>query len=304
MAQLPPIKCDCGTTIESEAFVPNARGGATTASDFFSCLRRCNTCGIGFSNAKNPSDVQKILRDPFAGLPAYIAEGSESALNNCLNRAHAAAKRIQFHSFGSEDHVTWTVIRLLQHERLLGPAFRHPGLEPVLLVWGVSVPNDCTAGQALRDRVINVLNGLGEEQDYRTEPDVVLDFGSAGIVIIEAKLFSLNESQSESYGGWSKYLIHSAFRDPECAHATGLYQLVRNWRLGTELAGERPFTLFNLAPEFAGNERTGLARLRLAFRTSPQRRFVLRRWSGLLSGFVIPDWFSEYARQRSVPIAQ
>ncbi len=300
LVRLAPIKCDCGSMIESDPFLPNARGGAKRASGFASCLRRCNACGIGFSNAQNPSDVRQILRDPFAGLPPYIAEGSDSALADCLNRSHAKAKKTEFESLRSEDHATWVVMRLLQHELLLGQAFRHPALEPALLVWGVPVPNDCAAGHALRDRVISVLKSLEEYPRRLTEPDVVLDFGSAGIIIVEAKLFSPNESKPESYGGWSKYLNHDAFRDPDCARATGFYQLVRNWRLGSDLAGERPFTFVNLAPEFSANERTGLARLRLACRTSPQRRFVLRRWRAILSGLTVPHWFSDYTRRRGV----
>ncbi len=302
--QLPSVACDCGATIESDPFVPNTRGGAKRASGFASCLRRCNVCGIGFSNAQDPSAVRKILRDPFAGLPAYIAEGSESALADCLNQSHSAAKKTEFESLRSEDHATWTVMRLLQHERLLGRAFRREGRDPVMLMWGVPVPNDDTAGRALRDRIINVSNSLSEKPTRRSEPDVVLDFGDEGVIVIEAKLFSPNERKPETYAGWSKYIDHSVFRDPESACATGYYQLVRNWRIGTALAGERPFTLVNLAPEFAGDERTGLARLRLALRTSRERRFILRRWSALLSGFVVPDWFSDYARRRGLPFAQ
>ena len=133
---------------------------------------------------------------------------------------------------------------------------------------------------------------------------MVLDFADRGVIVIEAKLFSPNERKPEDYVGWSTYLDHSVFRDPDCARSIGYYQLVRNWRIGTELAGERPFTLVNLAPEFARDERAELARLRLALRTSPERRFVLRRWSALLSGFAVPDWFSGYALRRGLPFAQ
>ena len=95
----------------------------------------------------------------------------------------------------------------------------------------------------------------------------MLNFGEAGIVIIEAKLWSPNEFKEENYGGWPKYLNNAAFRDPGCAHAIGYYQLVRNWRIGCHLAGERRFTLVNLGPEFTRNEARELARLGLSFRT-------------------------------------
>jgi hypothetical protein len=186
LKRLPSVACECGAMIVSDEFVPNSRGGAPTASGFDSCLRRCQACGIGFSNSRNPSDIIRILRDPFVGLPAYVAEGCDRALAECLNQSHTRKKKTDFQSLSSEDHVTWTVMRLLQHERLLGQAFRCPGVEPVLLMWGVPVPNNSAEGWALRDKIIGICDDLKERSKRRTEPDVVLDCGEAGIVIVEA----------------------------------------------------------------------------------------------------------------------
>ena len=151
LERLPTIACECGAIIVSDAFVPNSRGGAPRASGFAGCLRRCQACGIGFSNCRNTSDIVSILRDPFVGLPAYVAEGCDRALAECLNRSHTS-KKTEFESLSSEDHVTWTVMRFLQHERWLGQAFRRPGVEPVLLMWGVPVPNDSAEGWAVREK--------------------------------------------------------------------------------------------------------------------------------------------------------
>lgn len=304
LERLPSLACECGATVVSDEFMPNSRGGASTASGFDSCLRRCEACGIGFSNCWNPSDVKRILRDPFVGLAAYVAEGCDRALAECLNQSHARKKKADFQSLSSEDHATWTVMRFLQHERLLGQAFRRPGIEPVMLIWGVPVPNNSVEGCALREKIITICDDLKEQPKFRSEPDVVLDFGEAGIVIVEAKLWSPNEFREPSYGGWPKYLNDAVYRDPGCARAIGYYQLARNWRIACELAGERPFTLVNLGLEYTRDETRELARLRLSFRTSARRRFVLRRWKTLLSGIAIPTWLSAYARRRAIPLAK
>jgi len=195
-------------------------------------------------------------------------------------------------------------MRFLQHERLLGQAFRCPGVEPVLLMWGVPVPNNSTEGWALREKIIAISNDLRERPTHRTEPDVVLNFGEGGIVIVEAKLLSPNDFKKEDYSGWPKYLNDATFRDPNCARAIGCYQLVRNWRIGSDLAGERPFTLVNLGLEFTCDETRELARLWLSFRTSTRRRFVVRYWNTLLSVATIPTWLSAYARRRAIPLAK
>lgn len=59
-----------------------------------------------------------------------------------------------------------------------------------MLMWGVPVPNNNASGRALRERIFNISKNLLEKSTWRSEPDVVLDFGEAGLVVIEAKLFS------------------------------------------------------------------------------------------------------------------
>jgi hypothetical protein len=239
-----------------------------------------------------------ILREPFAGLPDWVADGCSLALDSCLNQAHRATKRTEFQSMSSEDHVTWTILRFLQREQALGRAFGHPDLLPDVLVWGAPVPNDSVAAQALRKNVIKVLDRIGEAERWRTEPDIILDFGDSGLVIVEAKLFSDNDSKASDYGGWTTYLDATSVRDPACARSTGRYELVRNWRLGVDLAGDRPFTLVNLAPALSAAERRILAQLRIAFGTSSSRRFKLRTWASLVSAGTVPEWLKRYAARR------
>lgn len=161
MARLLSVPCPkCKKLLESREFMPNARDGARRASDFQSCLRRCEVCGIGLSNA-NTDDLDRltiIYRDPFASLPDWIREGCEQTLAQALNVKNRRVKQAKFASSKSEDHITWTVFRFLQHTRTLGKTLGQVGIglstdkahEPTLLLWGVPVPNDDPLGASPR----------------------------------------------------------------------------------------------------------------------------------------------------------
>jgi hypothetical protein len=61
-----------------------------------------------------------------------------------------------------------------------------------------------------------------------------------------------------------------------------LYELTRNWRIGVELAGERPFTLVNLVVKDSDPVRTEEFRAGL----NPQRgHFLVIRWHDFTAGF-------------------
>ena len=131
--RLLPVDCECGALIVSDEIVPDSKGRAPAANvGFTSCLRRCEACGTGFSNCRDESEIVQILRDPFRGLPEYIAEGCKRSLSEVSEHIPRRKKEHDFHSLNSEDHVSWTVMRFLQSGRLLGQAFGHPDVEPVL----------------------------------------------------------------------------------------------------------------------------------------------------------------------------
>jgi len=301
MARLPLIHCPiCSQPLESDEFEPSARGGARRASDYQSCLRRCDRCGIGLSNAKT-DDVKKlaiIYRDPFASLPNELREGCEETLEQALNFRNRPTKRVKFASSNSEDRVTWSVFRSLQLAGALGIALGGSGVgpnpvpatEPALLLWGVPVPSDGRRAGGVRQRLVEICDQIGEHPQGRTEPDVIVDFGPAGLVVIEVKYKSKNDVKAETYRGWDTYLTDSlAFLDSKRVRRSGLYELARNWRLGWELAEERPFTLVNLGPEklFAGQGGSRLGEFREGLHGQVNRRFELLTWDRLLGE--IPD---------------
>jgi hypothetical protein len=207
-----------------------------------SCLRRCEGCGFGFSNAMTAEigRITIVYRDPFGNIPDYIAAGHDEVLGQALNRINRPSKRMKFMSSKSEDHLTWTLFRHLQLASEMGKVMGqlgidfmgNPPVEPSLLLWGSPVPPQDEASKAIQDRLIKVLDLLGEKQQRRSEPDVVIDYGEWGAIFIEVKHGSPNDDKPAAYKGWHTYLSNTdAFRDGDSVPNTGLYELARNWRI-------------------------------------------------------------------------
>lgn len=323
--RLPTIKCvnkECGRIIESDEYVPKIdKEGAPKATGYDSCLRRCEECGFGYSNA-NTADASRltiILRNPFAGIPKEITVGCASVLANGLCVKNRGSKALKFASMNSEDHVTWTVFRQLQitsqiarviaKSNILNTA-NGPLPEPTVLLWGAPVPMDSTSACELQLLLKNICCDLGENRNSLSEPDVILDFGAAGVVFIEVKLRSANDTEPASYAGtdgknkWDKYLTATdAFRDAHAVRKTGLYELTRNWRLAWALAGDRPMRLVNLGPEtlIAGEAGNVVELWQSALKEDGHRSFLHVSWTDLLERVdMSPPWLSDYLRQRGV----
>jgi hypothetical protein len=307
--KLPSVVCECGKLLHSEEFVPKKVRGAPPARGFQSCLRRCDDCGIGYSNADQSSRhvLQRIYKTPLLGLPEWLSEDLDYALDECLNRSHAKKKRYDFHSFASEDNVTWVVMRTLQRSNLLGTAFGFPGTTPTMLLWGVPIPRNATPGAELQAKLIRVLgDDLGERPAYYTEPDVILDFDHL-IVFIEAKLTSNNDQKKHDYGGWKKYVSASAFRNPDLAIQSKLYQLARNWRIARELADGRSFQVVNLAPAFPElapasrkEKHCSLAKFRASVDVTRKQRLTLMTWKQVCEPIRNNDWLEKYGQKRGL----
>jgi len=313
---LPTLTCpSCHRKIVSVAFSSNAKGGAPHASTYASCLRRCEDCGRGFSNAatSHVARLTELYRDPFLNLPASIADGHAAALAQALNVLNRPSKRAKFVSANSEDHVTWTLFRHLQAEGRLrtflscmGIDFATPqSAEPILLLWGVPIPPSAP-GRQVRSDLIGVLNDLKERHERRSEPDVILDCGSRGIVFIEVKLRSPNESKAD-YEGWQKYLKDTdAFSESAQAKRSGLYELARNWRIAWDMAKHRPMALVNLGPPnlFTGKYAAPLKGFTRSLQLTPKRQFRTVGWESLWGALPNhPEWLRRYAEARRVPIS-
>jgi hypothetical protein len=315
MARLPSIHCPgCGRSIESRPYTPGASGRPPTARGYDSCLRRCEGCGLGFSNART-AEIDRltiVFRDPFGNIPESIAAGHEEVLSKALNLGNRPAKCLKFTSAKSEDHLTWTVFRYLQLAQeagkvigRLGIDFRgNPEVAPALLLWGCPLPPQDEAGKTVQGRLIQVLDRLSENPQRRSEPDVILDFGERGIIFIEVKHGSPNDAKPVDYKGWPTYLSNTeAFLDAGGVCQTGFYELARNWRIAWDLAGDRPMALVNLGlgELFRGASQSKLAAFSQTLNQGESRRFFTVSWRRFLDAMPpCPPWLTDYLEKRRV----
>jgi hypothetical protein len=309
MPLLPEISCfGCHRQITSEAYTPTKNGGAPQASDYESCLRRCDACGFGFSNANvgDSAALTIIYRDPFWDVPKFIEKGYARVLSKSLNERNRPSKLQNFFSSNSEDHVTWTIFQHLVRVGEVASVVRRLGLvaeeaqEPTVLLWGVPI----SPGGTGRSRLKKALDSLGERQNSRSEPDIILDFGTFGLVFIEVKLRSANPALETTSPKWKRYIDKSdAFLDAEKAGQSGLYELIRDWRILCEVAGDAPATLINLGPEAlaSGEAETAIDLFRASVNLATNRRFMTVSWDKFLEAIEHPPlWLNRYIRDRRI----
>src|ERR1700733_12635533 len=221
------------------------------ATSFESCLRKCEPCGVGVSNAS--TDQTFIYQNPLHNIPEEARSGALTALKGALNQTNLESKVQKFGFSTSEDALTWTVFSYLQRAHLFRQVVASLGLlpippinEPTVLLWGAPLPSTSENGWQLRQKIETTLKEIGELSNSYSEPDVMLDFGSAGLVIIEVKYRSGN-AICKDRSKFIKYVEGSgAFKRGEQASDSGLYELARNWRIGFDLSNHRPITLVNL----------------------------------------------------------
>lgn len=309
MPQLPSLICpSCHLPI---AGVESA-GKVPVATQFDDCLRRCEPCGIGASNASDRGAVTFIHRDPLGNIPVESREGASEALAQALNIRNRESKRRRFGFSTSEDAVTWVVfMHLLRSGQLLG-SLRQVGLiadsalmaTPTLLLWGA--PVDAGArGKEIQGRLRELCAGLREDPNSFSEPDVIVDFGEHGVMFIEVKHQSGNDLKPVDYAGWPRYasVAPLAWRIDD-VKGSGCYELARNWCLVRLLSDGRPATLVNLGPSrlFGGAEGARLDRFVTALDTDDRSRFAKVAWSDLLTQGLAdaPSWFSRFCRERGL----
>jgi len=257
---------------------------------------RCETCGFGFSNAMDPRQRRVIVRYPEMNVPVRVRNGLEDALGRAVNTRNRRTKWWKCCSSRSEDALTWTVARTLEQtgtlEQLIPQKLSESvSGEPSMVLWGVPVGGADAA--SLAGDLARISKLIGERPAGRSEPDIIVGWSDL-LAIVEAKLDSRNEVKPTSYPGWPLYYSETAFRVPADSVArSGLYELVRNWRIGCELAGSRSFVLVNLAPT---KLEADVSKLRSVITETPNRHLVTRTWSDALIG--APTEIRDYAKAR------
>lgn len=289
----------------------NIVGTVPAATRFEDCLRRCAACGVGASNTANTETVTYIHRDPLGNIPVECREGATEALAQSLNIRNRDTKRRRFGFSTSEDAVTWVVFSYLQRSRRLVPALERVGVlptgsakdAPTLLLWGAPIEKAVT-GEAIRRQLTELCRKLGEDPASYSEPDVVIDLGTSGLIFIEVKHRAGNDRQEVGHYGWGRYGAAGQSWQFEEIKASGCYELARNWCLLTALAGDRPAALINLGPTslFSGPERARLDRFVAALSTDEQSRFIKLTWPHFLENVLpdSPDWFGRFCRGRTL----
>jgi hypothetical protein len=241
-----------------------------------------------------------------------VRSGLLNAISQALNERNRRSKLDYLGSASSEDAVTWTVFHYLAHHAttdapwrvLAGVASQQQLPAPTILLWGVPISG--RDGAELRGAVVSASNALGEVPASRTEPDVIIDFGAAALVVVEVKYRSGNDEQDDK--PWRRYVADpTAFADQEGVQASGRYELARNWRLGCDLARGRPLTLVNLV---ARRERGAKLARTDAFAASlsvgPRRQFRRLTFAELLSQAspAWPDWFRSYVDRHRLAVVR
>lgn len=290
-----PIVCpSCGVLVRA------ADGNLKTANCYADCLRKCEKCEVGFSNAKNGPTIIYLM--PELNVPSQVREGVRETLALALNERHRTDKLIKFGFSTSEDALTWTVFRYLAGTGQLARVFTSllalpvSTSKPTLLLWGVPCPMDVIGGHELARSVVAVSDHLDEMSSRRSEPDVIIDFGDSGLVVIEVKYRSENEKKRFDPHYYMKYLSGSnAFTDTKAVGESALYELTRNWRIGTELAQGRAFTLINLVLK---PEKTGVLSMFRKGLNFEMGQFSNSTWADFLSTFQKPAWLSAYLSTR------
>jgi hypothetical protein len=280
-----------------------------TAFKYEDCLRRCDGCGVGYSNAKSKPTL--IYQNPLLNLPAESRKGIELAIDESLNKQSRSTKWRRLGFSTSEDAVTWVVFSFLSIHgksalvRLGQNLFGLSGAgEPQVLLWGSPVPIQQDAID-LRKRLIAILDGLGENRDRRSEPDVILDYGPAGLIFIEVKLNAKNDKMpSAGDAKFARYVAKTpAFANRALAIKSGLYELTRNWRIGWDLAGDRPFRLVNLGKPQLFDKVDSLDLFEDSLAVSTKRGFLRVKWGALLETVrlelgELPPWLTQWLNER------
>ncbi len=285
--------------------LPPRPGRIVSADHWLSCLRRCDRCRIGVSNAMN--NPTTIFDDPRLNVPEEVKDGVLDVLALTLNVRNRENKRVKFGFSTSEDNLTWTLFKFLNDSGQLTRVLRGAGLpiqegvsrHEALLLWGVPIPLDresSPVGWGIRRDLEEISNRLGEDPTSRTEPDVLIDFGAHGVFVIEVKHRSGTSLKDVGYPGWNRYypagspLAYAAsMRSSKC------YELARNWRFGLELTTptKRPFTLVYLGPDslFQGEGNKVLTKFEACLPTEGLARFGKLRWNTLLGAIASPpEW--------------
>jgi hypothetical protein len=313
--ELPSRPCPlCGAVLHPYALT-DGEDQPRPAVLFTDCLRRCDNCRVGLSNARTVGSETTIYGDASDNVPTEVRDGFVQALRCSINVLNRPNKLIKAGYSTSEDALTWTMFRYLESKNRLRETFaangvaiaQHASVEPRLILWGAEVPGRDGSASQVPAGLHRVSCLLQETTDRRTEPDVILDFGVAGIVFVEVKFRSGNEIKPSKYAHWERYLgdQEAPFKNPAEVRSNGHYELTRNWRIAWELSRmlNVPIALINLGKDalFDGAKGRALSVYESLLAQDGAHAFYRLSWRRFLdaAGY-IPPWLRAYLTDRTL----
>jgi hypothetical protein len=272
------------------------------ANSYDDCIRRCDPCGVGYSNAQ--SNPTLIYRDPCDNVPEPVRAGFRETLERALNERNRPNKIRKAGFSTSEDAVTWTVLKSLYDTDQLAVTLSKLALisesdaqvKPKLLFWGVPISPEAD-DEFIRLRTAS--DDLGEKQHSRTEPDVLISFPHS-LIIIEVKYRSKNEIIDQFDNRFDTYLnVPEYFSDETVVRQSCCYELVRNWNIGYRIADTKEFHLINLIPSSLLNDQKqaqAVSKFSVGIKQGDNRHFTHVTWSNLIGCLHHPieEWLQDY----------
>ena len=291
---LDKVKCpSCGE------LVAPINGAIKAARSYDDCLRRCEKCGIGFSNSKNnPSVIYKNYLD---NIPELLQNGLEITLNNSINELNRKNKRNKIGFSTSEDALTWSFFKYFvvgeRFEDLLNLRnLKSDGKDYDIYLWGVPISSQSNKNNFI-EKFREVSRNFNETSSKMTEPDVMIKL-SDKIVFIEVKYLSANEIKTGEE--FAKYLIPDV--EKEKLIESGHYELFRNWAFASKLSYGNDFILINLAPKklFSSKNQSKLIQFENSLK-STKGKFVKLTWEEILEKVNNKEydmWFKNYLNKK------
>lgn len=291
---LDKVKCpSCGE------LVAPINGAIKAARSYDGCLRRCEKCGIGFSNSKNnPSVIYKNYLD---NIPELLQNGLGITLNNSINELNRKNKRNKIGFSTSEDALTWSFFKYFvvreRFEDLLNLLnIKSDGKDYDIYLWGVPISSQSNKNNFI-EKFREVSRNFNETSSKMTEPDVMIKL-SDKIVFIEVKYLSANEIKTGEE--FAKYLIPDV--EKEKLVESGHYELFRNWAFASKLSYGNDFILINLAPKklFSSKSQSKLIQFENSLK-STKGKFVKLTWEEILEKVNNKEydmWFKNYLNKK------
>jgi hypothetical protein len=217
-----------------------------SATKYEDCIRKCTHCTIGLSNAKtNPTIIYKNYKD---NIPKPLHDKLDEILKLSLNQTSHEQKIIRMGFNTSEDALSWIFFSYFVVNDKMDILLKLLGFDNEdtidIYFWGGSY-SEPSMNNIFRKKIIYILKTkFNETEKYYSEPDIIIETKTK-MIFIEVKYNSSN-SYEKSLKKIENYLSEDYYSDIKKAHKSLLYELIRNWSIGNEIANGKEYYLLNI----------------------------------------------------------